>query len=102
MTRRDKLDVERLAETASSGFCKRVVELEPESLLLYEADAWRDAIVFVTAGEIELECTSGERHRFRRGDILCLEPFPIRAVRNSSRAPARLLAVRRRARESTG
>jgi len=88
-----EIDVERLARVVPAGFGKRTVELAPASVLAYDATSWQDAIVFVTAGEIELECSSGGRQRFCQGDILCLAPFPVRFLHNAGTAPARLLAI---------
>jgi hypothetical protein len=66
-------------------------------VLAYDRAAWHDAIVFVTAGEIELECLSGAVHRFCRGDILWLARLPLRNVRNSGPVHARLVSISRRA-----
>jgi quercetin dioxygenase-like cupin family protein len=90
----DELDPDRLAD-GSIRFRKRVVELAPAQELPFDVAAWRDAIVFLTDGEIELECMSGERQRFARGAILCLAP-PLRLLRNSGNECARLLAISRR------
>ena len=92
----DELDLERLAETYSPTFGKRIVELQPADALAYDRSIWQDAIVFVTAGEIELECSSGQRHRFRDGDVLCLAALPVRTLRNVGRTQARLLTIWRR------
>ncbi len=89
----DEIDAERLAREVPARFGKRTVELAPASALAYDASSWRDAIVFVTAGEIELECSSGARRRFRQGDILCLARLPLRLLRNAGTAPARLLVI---------
>ena len=93
MTDADEIDVERLARVVPACFGKRTVDIAPASVLAYDATSWQDAIVFVTAGEIELECSSGERRRFREGDILCLAPFPLRLLRNVGAGPAQLLAI---------
>ena len=79
-----------------TGFERHVVELAAGEVLPYEAACWQDAIVFVTGGAVELQCTSGERHLFRTGDTLCLASLPLRTLRNPGPEPARLLAVRRR------
>ena len=96
MTGCDELDVERLVQITSALFGRRIVDVEPGSSLDHKAALWQDAIVFVATGEIELECSGGERHRFRRGDILSLARVPIRHVHNGGSAPARLLAIWRR------
>jgi hypothetical protein len=77
-------------------FDRRVIELAPGDILDYCAAFWRDAIVFVVAGEIELECAGGERHRFGRGAILSLAHLSLRDARNSSFDSTQLLAVWRR------
>jgi quercetin dioxygenase-like cupin family protein len=93
MTDADEIDLGRLTGRLPARFGARTVELAPTSVLAYDATGWRDAIVFVTAGEVEVECTSGVCGRFRQGDILCLAPFPVRVLRNTGTAPARLLAI---------
>ena len=93
----EELDAERLVDGSSVSFAKSVVTLAPGRVLAYDEAAWHDAIVFVTAGEIELECLGGTVHRFCRGDILWLDHLPLRAVRNPSPVEARLLAISRRA-----
>jgi glyoxylate utilization-related uncharacterized protein len=89
----DGLDIEQLAASASARLARRMVELAPRSVLNDESVDWDGAIVFVTAGEIELVCASGACARFQRGDILCFAPFPGRTVRNRGAQPARLLAI---------
>jgi quercetin dioxygenase-like cupin family protein len=75
------------------GFGRRVIELEPGARLDHEDALWRDAIVFLIAGELEVECSRGERHRFREGDVLTLARLPIRRVRGSGATPTRLLVI---------
>jgi quercetin dioxygenase-like cupin family protein len=97
MTEPGELDVDRLLRQARSRFGTRVVELAPNCVLLYEAASWHDALVFVTDGEIEVECARGERERFCRGAILCLAPLSVRWLRNTGHVPARLVAIWRQA-----
>jgi len=92
----DELDPGALARS-SLHFRRRVVELAPGETLAFDAAAWIDAIVFVTAGELELECEHGERRRFSSGAVLCLAP-PVRVIRNCGGDPAQLVAVSRRRR----
>lgn len=92
----DEIDLDRLTRRLPARVGTRTVELAPASVLAYDAASWQDAIVFVTAGEIEVECVSGERGRFRHGDILCFAPLPVRVIRNAGAAPAQLLAIWRR------
>jgi quercetin dioxygenase-like cupin family protein len=97
MTEPGELDVDRLLRQAKSRFGTRVVELDPNCVLLYDAASWHDALVFVTDGEIEVECAAGECERFSRGAILCLAPLSVRWLRNTGQVPARLVAISRRA-----
>jgi hypothetical protein len=92
----EALDLDRLARD-SLHFRRRVVEVAPGAELEIDADRWRDALVVLEGGEIELECAAGERCRFAAGSVLCLLP-PVRFLRNDSSEPARLITVARRAR----
>jgi hypothetical protein len=75
------------------GFEIRAVGVEPGGHRIYHRDEWSDALVLVRRGEIELECLSGTRHRFGRGDLLWLTGLPLRALHNPGPEPALLLAV---------
>jgi quercetin dioxygenase-like cupin family protein len=81
---------------AAAAFVLRAIAVEPGRERPYDEAEWRDAIVSVTRGEIELECSSGARRRFRTGDVLWLEGLPLRALRSCGSEPAVLLAVSRR------
>jgi quercetin dioxygenase-like cupin family protein len=97
MTEPGELDVDRLLRTAKGCFGTRVVELDPNCVLLYDAACWRDALVVVADGEVEVECAAGERERFSRGAILCFAPLSVRWLRNTGEAPTRLVAIWRHA-----
>ena len=92
----DALDVGRLAASSTGNFTTRIVELPALSVLDDDAVDWEGAIVFVTAGEIEIDCQSGGRATFRDGDILCFAHLPGSTVRNTGTEQARLLAIWRR------
>lgn len=62
----------------------------------YDSAEWRDALVVVESGEIDLECRAGGRRRFRRADVVWLTGLPLRALRNGGTEPAVLLAMSRR------
>jgi hypothetical protein len=62
----------------------------------FDEAEWRDAIVLVDSGAIELECLGGCRRRFGGGDVLWLAGLPLRALQNPGREPALLFAVSRR------
>jgi len=91
----DDVDVERLARTTSPLLTKRVVEIAAGSALTLDAAPGPDAIVFVTAGEIDVECASGAAARFGQGAVLCFTRITVRALRNPGREAARLLVVSR-------
>jgi hypothetical protein len=60
--------------------------------------AWRDALVEVEQGEIELRFRGGRRLRFGHGDVLWMHGLPPGVLRSRGPQPAVLVAVRRRAR----
>jgi len=76
-------------------FTVRVVAVGPGEEHLYDEEEWRDAIVFVQHGEIELRGVSGASSSFSRGDLIWLEGVPLRALHNPGTEPAVLLAVAR-------
>jgi hypothetical protein len=57
---------------------------------------WRDALVIVERGDVELECAAGGRRRFSGGAVLWLEGIDLRMLHNVGDEPAVLLAVSRR------
>jgi hypothetical protein len=80
---------------APRGFELRAVELAAGAVRIYNESEWRDALVVVTRGEIELESAAGESRRFGRGSVLCLVGLPLRALRSRGTEPAVLVAVSR-------
>jgi quercetin dioxygenase-like cupin family protein len=75
---------------------RRVAAVAPGGERAYHEPDWRDALVVVERGAIELECLSGGWWRFERGDVLWLSGLPLRALRNRGSEPALLVAVSRR------
>ena len=57
---------------------------------------WRDALVIVERGDVELECAAGGRRRFSGGAVLWLEGIDLRVLHNVGDGPVVLLAVSRR------
>jgi hypothetical protein len=78
------------------AFVLRAVAIAPGSERPYDEIEWRDALVAVARGEIELEWLGGIHCAFRRGDTLCLTGLQLRALRNRGTEPALLVAVSRR------
>lgn len=61
----------------------------------YQADEWRDALVIVQSGVLELESPGGVRRRFGLGSILFLAGLRLRALRNPGVLTTVLTAVTR-------
>jgi hypothetical protein len=78
------------------AFRVRTVAVGPQARPFREVE-WRDELVLVERGEVELEGVSGARCRFGPGDLLCLSGLALRALRSSGGEPAVLVAVSRRA-----
>jgi hypothetical protein len=85
-----------LAGQVPPGFQLRVATIAPGRQRASRADEWRDALVVVERGQVEVECLGGSRHRFGCGDLLCLSGLPLRALHNPGSEPAVLVAVTRR------
>lgn len=77
------------------AFEKRVIAVAPGSSRAYDEGEWRDALIVVERGEIELESVAGRRRRFGWGDVLWLAGLPLRALHNRGREDAVLIAVSR-------
>ena len=73
----------------------RVVALAPGDDRPYDEAEWRDALVLVRSGKIELCGVSGASRSFGRGDLLYLEGVPLRVLHNPGSEPAVLVAVSR-------
>lgn len=78
-------------------FERRVIVVAPGRSLAYDEAEWRDALVVVEHGEIELECWAGGYRRFGCGEVLCLTGLPLRRLHNRGPEPAVLVAVSRAA-----
>jgi quercetin dioxygenase-like cupin family protein len=77
--------------TSPEGFEVRRVTVAPGRALAYDEADWRDALVVVEHGRIELEATGGSRRMFERGAVLWLAGVPLRAVHNHG--PERVVMV---------
>jgi hypothetical protein len=86
---------EFLGRRVPAGFQVRRIVVAPGAERPYDEEEWRDAIVVVESGRIELECSCGGRRRFGGGDVLWLIGLPLRVLRNRGPVPAVLLAVSR-------
>ena len=80
----------------SRGFEVRSVSVEAGIDRIYNEAEWRDALVLVARGEIELQAIDGDVRCFGCGSVLCLAGLPLRALRSRGTEPALLVAVSRR------
>ena len=79
-----------------TAFRRRSVVLAPgESRPSGDAE-WRDALVIVERGDVELECAAGGWRRFSGGAVLWLEGIDLRVLHNVGDEPVVLHAVSRR------
>lgn len=74
----------------------RAVTIPPGRALPYDGADWRDAVVVVRRGRVELEGMSGRRDGFGAGSVLHLTGVPLRALHNGGPGPVELVAVSRR------
>jgi hypothetical protein len=96
----DRARLSFLDRRLGPAFELQEVEVPPGGDRAYEEAEWRDALVVVERGAVELECQNGASRTFVRGDVLCLSGLPLRALRNPGDIPALLAAVSRRRRPS--
>ena len=86
-----------LSGRAWPSFVAQTVVIGPGCLVPFDETQWRDALVVVESGEVELETTTAIRRRFRAGDMLWLTGLSLRCLRNPGDEPLVLKAVSRRA-----
>jgi hypothetical protein len=85
-----------LGKPLPPGFELRTVAVEPGDELPYRDDDWRDALVIVERGELDIECVRGGHRQFRSGAILWLTGLPLRMLRNLGSEPVVIAAVSRK------
>ena len=78
------------------AFALREIALAPGAARPYRRREWRDSLVMIRAGQIDLEGATGAVARFGVGDLLCLAAVPLRALRNPGPQLTVLLAISRR------
>jgi quercetin dioxygenase-like cupin family protein len=86
------------AGTFATRFDRRVVVLEPGASRPTHDAEWRDALVMITCGDVDLECSAGGRRRFAAGAVLWLAGIDIRVLHNVGVDPVVLVAVSRSSR----
>jgi quercetin dioxygenase-like cupin family protein len=85
-----------LGRPLGPSFRAKVVTIAPGARLPYVETDWRDAIVVVEVGEVELEPREGRLRCFASGDVLWLTGLGLVALHNRGDAVAVLVAVSRR------
>lgn len=81
-------------EVGRPAFRRRVVTIGPDDWHAVVEGEWRDAIVVVQSGEVELFCSVASR-RFGRGAVLWVDGLGLRAMHNPGRVDAVLVATSR-------
>ncbi len=78
------------------GFEMRVVTVAPGDTKAYQEAEWRDALVVIERGRIQLQGPGGGRRDFATGDVLCLVGLSLWGLHNRGPEPAVLVAVSRK------
>jgi hypothetical protein len=71
----------------------RTITLDPGGERPFDEEEWRDALVLVEQGAVELASATGASWRFATGDMLWLSGLWLRALNNPGAEPARLVAI---------
>jgi|GEM_PF-1176009 len=79
-----------------ASFRRRVVTIGPHRHRRYDESEWRDAIVVVGRGRVDVFCSDQSVLRFAEGDVLCLAGLPVRVLSNPGPDDTVLVAIRRR------
>ncbi len=78
-----------------AGFAVRRVCVLPGTARAYQAEDWRDSLVLVATGELELVGVCGSTHTCRAGDLIYLDGLPLCLLRNRGSATTLLVALSR-------
>jgi len=79
-------------------FDRRVVVVPPGEACAYDPGEWRDALVLVEHGAVEVEVGAGGRVRFGAGGVMTLDGVAVRALHDAGPGAAVLRVVSRRLR----
>jgi len=85
-----------LGKRLPAAFEAREITVSPGHERAYDEAEWRDALVVLERGEIELECFGGASQHLQRGAVVWLTGLPLRALHNHGKEDAVLVAVSRR------
>lgn len=84
----------------TARFQRWYVVLAAGEVRTYDPAEWRDALVLVDRGLVELELADGARCGFGQGATLCFVGLAPRALRNPGRVPLVLVVISRRGTDS--
>jgi quercetin dioxygenase-like cupin family protein len=88
--------LELLARSLPAGYQIRLLILEPGTEVAYEPATWRDSLVEVECGQVELHLRDKRRIRVRTGEVLWLSGLGVLSISNPSGSPAALTGLARR------
>jgi hypothetical protein len=77
-------------------FRRQELVIAAGATLPYDEERWRDAMVVVERGEIDLCCSRGGRRRFVAGAVLFFDGLGLRALHNPGLEDTVLVSLSRR------
>jgi hypothetical protein len=80
------------------SFLARSFVLPPGLSVPYDENDWRDSLVIVESGGLDLAGADGRSWHFRTGDVLWLVGLPVLALRNSGTETLVLKVISRQGR----
>ena len=94
----DQRPLDLLGRCCSGRIAVSIRILDVGAETAYRPDDWKDSIIEIEAGAVEIETRDGEAVEFRAGDVFWLAGLPVLALHNRGDVPAVLVtATRRRA-----
>ena len=86
-----------MSTLARGGFSRRVVTIAPGDRRPYVDTDWRDALVVIVRGAVDLECTRAGRRRFEAGTMMSLEGLGLVALFNPGSSDLVIVTITRAA-----
>ncbi len=83
-----------LGRDLPTGFRRSVIRLAPGAFLSCSDPSWRDALLVLGQGEIEVRTPDGSTGRFSTGAVIAVADIPLSVVHAVGLEPAVLAAVR--------
>jgi len=78
------------------AFRRRAVTIPAHTTVPFVAEEWRDALVLIERGAVDLLCVRGGRRRFTQGAVLFFEGLALTALHNPGVDETVLVALSRR------